>query len=114
MKGFNRKVVIGLGLAAAMAGNAYAAPIVNVTNSDGDLYNTEMLTGYSTDGSLMDGMEITTCFASAACETVAFDGTVGSTSYGEASAVAGACLSTGTPTTPRLLSIRFKTSPASC
>ena len=84
MKGFNRKVVIGLGLAAAMAGNAYAAPIVNVTNSDGDLYNTEMLTGYSTDGSLMDGMEITTCFASAACETVAFDGTVGSTSYGEA------------------------------
>jgi len=84
MKGFNRKVVIGLGLAAAMAGNAYAAPIVNVVNSDGDLYNTEMLTGYSTDGSLMDGMEITTCFASAACETVAFDGTVGSTSYGEA------------------------------
>ena len=47
MKGFNRKVVIGLGLAAAMAGNAYAAPIVNVTNSDGDLYNTEMLTGLS-------------------------------------------------------------------
>ena len=84
MKGFNRKVVIGLGLAAAMAGNAYAAPIVNVVNSDGDLDNTEMLTGYSTDGSLMDGMEITTCFASAACETVAFDGTVGSTSYGEA------------------------------
>ena len=84
MQGFNRKVVMGLGLAAAMAGNAYAAPIVNVVNSDGDLYNTEMLTGYSTDGSLMDGMEITTCFASAACETVAFDGTVGSTSYGEA------------------------------
>ncbi|MAB50826.1 MULTISPECIES: PEP-CTERM sorting domain-containing protein [unclassified Marinobacter] len=84
MKGFNRKVVIGLGLAAAMAGNAYAAPIVNVVNSDGDLYNTEMLTGYSTDGSLMDGMEVTTCFASAACETVAFDGTVGSSSYGEA------------------------------
>lgn len=84
MQGFNRKVVMGLGLAAAMAGNAYAAPIVNVVNSDGDLYNTEMLTGYSTDGSLMDGMEVTTCFASAACETVAFDGTVGSSSYGEA------------------------------
>ena len=84
MKGFDHKIVIGLGLATAMAGNAYAAPIVNVVNSDGDLYNTEMLTGYSTDGSLMDGMEVTTCFASAACETVAFDGTVGSSSYGEA------------------------------
>lgn len=83
MKGIN-KVVAGLGLAVAMAGNAYAAPIVNIINSDGDLYNTDKLTEYTTDGSLMDGMEVTTCFASAACETVAFDGTVGSTSYGEA------------------------------
>lgn len=84
MKEFNRKVVLGLGLAAAMAGNTYAAPIVNVVNSDGDLYNTEMLTGHSTNGLLMDGMEVTTCFASATCETVAFDGTVGSAFYGEA------------------------------
>lgn len=84
MKGLNNKAIAGLGLALVMAGNAYAAPIVNVINSDGDLYNTDMLTGYSTDGSLMDGMEVTTCFASAACETVAFDGTVGSSSYGEA------------------------------
>lgn len=84
MKGLNNKVVAGLGLALVMAGNAYAAPIVNVINSDGNLYDTDMLTGFSTDGSLMDGMEVTTCFASAACETVAFDGTVGSSSYGEA------------------------------
>lgn len=84
MKGLNNKVVAGLGLALVMAGNTYAAPIVNVTNSNGDLYNTEALTGFQTSGSQMDGMEITTCFASAACETVAFDGTVGSSSYGEA------------------------------
>lgn len=84
MQGFNRKLVMGLGLAAAMAGNAYAAPIVNVVNSDGDLYDTKMLSEYTTDGSLMDGMEVTTCFASAACETVTFDGTVGSSAYGEA------------------------------
>lgn len=84
MKGSNNKALAGLGLALAMAGNAYAAPMVNVSNTDGDLYNTESLTGFQTDGSLMDGMEVTTCFASTACETVAFDGTVGSASYGEA------------------------------
>jgi len=84
MKGFNRKTMAGIGLAAALAGNAYAAPIVNVVNSDGNLYNTQMLTGFSTDGSLMHGMEVTTCFASSACETVSFDGTAGSSSYGEA------------------------------
>ncbi len=84
MKGLNNKVIAGLGLALAMAGNAYAAPIVNVSNTDGDLYDTDALTGYQTNGSDMDGMEVTTCFASAACETVTFDGTVGSSSYGEA------------------------------
>ena len=83
MKGYS-KLVVGLGLAVAMAGNAYAAPIVNVTNSDGDLYNTEALTGYQTNGSLMDGMEVTTCFDSLTCETAVFDGTVGSSAYGEA------------------------------
>ncbi len=84
MKGFNNKVFAGMGLALAMAGNAYAAPIVNVSNIDGNLYNTETLTGFQTNGSDMNGMEVTTCFASSACETIAFDGTVGSTSYGEA------------------------------
>lgn len=84
MKGSNKKAIAGLGLALAMAGNAYAAPMVNVSNTDGDLYNTDALTGFQTDGLKMDGMEVTTCFTSAACETVAFDGTVGSSSYGEA------------------------------
>lgn len=84
MKGSNNKAIAGLGLALAMAGNAYAAPMVNVSNTDGDLYNTDALTDFQTTGSQMDGMEVTTCFASAACETVAFDGTVGSSSYGEA------------------------------
>lgn len=84
MKGLNNNVFAGLGLAMALAGNAYAAPIVNVNNSDGNLYNTDALTGFQTAGSGMDGMEVTTCFASAVCETIAFDGTVGSSSYGEA------------------------------
>ncbi|MEP1216150.1 MAG: PEP-CTERM sorting domain-containing protein [Marinobacter sp.] len=84
MKGLNNNLFAGLGLALAVAGNVYAAPIVNVNNTDGDLYNTGALTGFQTQGSGMTGMEVTTCFASAVCETIAFDGTVGSSSYGEA------------------------------
>lgn len=82
MKGFNNKLVASLGLGLTIAGNAYAMPVVNVNSTDGDLYNTEALTGFQTNGSQMDGMEITTCFANASCETKAFNGTVGT--YGEA------------------------------
>ncbi|MCL7945711.1 PEP-CTERM sorting domain-containing protein [Marinobacter sp. ATCH36] len=84
MKGFNNKAIAGLGLVLAMAGNAYAAPIVNVSNTVGNLYNTDALTGFTTNGSLMDGMEVTTCFDSLTCETVSFDGTAGSSNFGEA------------------------------
>lgn len=82
MKGFNNKIVAGLGLALVMAGNAYAAPMVNVSNTDGNLYDTDALTGFSTNGSKMDGMEVTTCFDSLPCDTAIFDGTVGSSNYG--------------------------------
>lgn len=84
MNGLNNKFAASLGLALFLAGNAYAAPMVNVISTDGDLYDTDALTGFSTNGSKMDGMEVTTCFDSMNCETVSFDGTVGSSNYGEA------------------------------
>lgn len=84
MKGLNAKIASGLGLALLLAGHASAAPIVNVSNTDGTLYNTTALTGFSTNGSLMNGMEVTTCFDSTVCETSTFDGTVGSADFGEA------------------------------
>lgn len=84
----SRKTSIAAGVVAALLASVstvQAAPIVDVSDSDGSLFNTESLTGYSTDGGLMDGMEVRTCFDSMQCETATFDGTVGTSTFGEAS-----------------------------
>lgn len=82
MKIFNSKA-LGLTVAALFSGAAMASPIITFT--DGDSYTTESLTAFTTNGSQMDGMEVTTCFITGSCETIAWDGTVGASSYGEAS-----------------------------
>jgi hypothetical protein len=83
MRVFTRQFLIALALLALSVGSSQAAT-VNVSSSPGSLFTTDALTGFSTTGAQMHGMEVTTCFAGGGCETITWDGTVGSSSYGEA------------------------------
>ncbi|MEE2001762.1 PEP-CTERM sorting domain-containing protein [Alkalimonas sp. MEB108] len=81
MKKFHGRT-LGLAFATLFAGSALASPIITFT--DGVSYTTDSLTGFTTNGSQMHGMSITTCFITGACEEIIWDGTVGMASYGEA------------------------------
>lgn len=73
---------LGLAFATLFTGSALASPILSF--SDGDSYTTDSLTGFTTNGSQMHGMLVTTCFVTGVCEEISWDGTAGSASYGEA------------------------------
>lgn len=78
MKSLSQLSVPGAALAVALAfaipGHALAAPVgSSVATVAGTTYNTAALTGFTTDGSLMGGMEVTMFFAGGGSETVTWN-----------------------------------------